>query len=172
MVSHKRTLPQCPRTRNTATHSIIAPPSPSHLAHTAQLGRLGKQFTDNETAQLTVYVHQAAATYVTTNPKHPHYRAYPPRFTSNITVESSKITPTCAARPSSIFHLFSHTTPAQRRSQRLSHVSPRVDSISRQHPEHPHASQAATSPTELSRHLSALMLHLSLRHGRRYRIIE
>ena len=33
-------------------------------------------------------------------------------------------------------------------------VSPRVDSTSGQHPEHPHASQATTSPKELSRHLS------------------
>ena len=67
-------------------------------------------------------------------------------------VESSEIRPTCAARPSNIVHIFSHSTPEQ---MMITTSSPRVDSTSVQHPEHPHASQAAASPTQLSRHLSA-----------------
>ena len=33
------------------SHNLQTPPSPSHLAQTAQLGRLEKRFTGNETAQ-------------------------------------------------------------------------------------------------------------------------
>jgi hypothetical protein len=58
-------------------------------------------------------------------------------------VESSEISTAFEARPSNIFHLFSHSTLEQ--TTRTS--SPRADSTSGQHPEHPHASQAAASPT-------------------------
>ena len=54
-------------------------------------------------------------------------------------------------RTQSVIHLFSHSTLEQ--TTRTS--SPRADSTSGQHPGHPHASQAAASPTYLSRHLSA-----------------
>ncbi len=70
-------------------------------------------------------------------------------------VESSKIMTTYAARLSNIFHLFSYFSLIQPLSRYDNNVTPRVDSTSGQHSEHPHASQAATSPTELSRHLSA-----------------
>jgi len=66
-------------------------------------------------------------------------------------VESSENMTTYSARPSNIFHLSSHSTLEQ--TTRTS--SPRADSTSGQHPGHPHASQAAASPTYLSRHLSA-----------------
>ena len=66
-------------------------------------------------------------------------------------VESSENMTTCSARPSNILHLFSHSTLEQTTRT----PSPRADSTSGQHPGHPHASQAAASPTYLSRHLSA-----------------
>ena len=64
-------------------------------------------------------------------------------------VESSKIRATCAARLSNIFHLSSHRTPGPKT---IAASASRVDLTSGQHPKHPHASHAATSPTELSRH--------------------
>ena len=48
--------------------------------------------------------------------------------------------------------IFSRIQPL---SRRRATSSPRADSTSGQHSEHPHASQAAVSPTYLSRHLSA-----------------
>ena len=103
-------------------------------------GWAGNHFTDNETAQLKVDVHTAAATFFTQI-----------QYTRSIEfallaspVESSEIRSTYAARPSNIVHIFSHPTPEQKT---ITTSSPRVDSTSGQNPEHPHASQAAASPT-------------------------
>ena len=49
--------------------------------------------------------------------KHSHCIEFVPLASS---VESMEIRTTCTARPSNIFHIFSNTTPEQRRSQRLS----------------------------------------------------
>ena len=92
-------------------------------------------------------VHQHIATSFTTR-HHTHSSEFVPLASP---VESSENMTTCSARPSNILHLFSHSTLEQ--TTRTS--SPRADSTSGQHPGHPHASQAAASPTYLSRHLSA-----------------
>ena len=101
-----------------------------------------KRFTDNETAELKVEIctQQTAATSIT-QIKHIDSDEFVPLASP---VESSEIRSTCAARPSNIVHIFSHSTPEQ---MMITTSSPRVDSTSVQHPEHPHASQAAASPT-------------------------
>ena len=151
MVSHKRTLSQCPRTRKTVTHSIKAPPSPSHLAHTAQLGRLEKEIHRQRDIIAQSRCTPAAVSSITTNPVNPKTLAVsslPPSLHQWKAVRSWQPVQR-GPRTFSIFSLI------QSLSRDDHNVSPRVDSTSGQHPKHPHASQVATSPTELSRHLSA-----------------
>ena len=60
-------------------HNLQTPPSPSHLAQTAQLGRLEKiSPTMRQHSSKQIIVHQAVATYVTTDPKHSHISSLPP----------------------------------------------------------------------------------------------
>ena len=93
-----------------------------------------------------MYIQHIATSFTTSH--HTHSSEFVPLASP---VESSENMTTCSARPSNILHLFSHSTLEQ--TTRTS--SPRADSTSGQHPGHPHASQAAASPTYLSRHLSA-----------------
>ena len=105
-------------TTDTPFNTNVTPTSPSHSAHTAQLGRLEKiSPTMRQHSSKQIIVHQAVAIYVTTDPKHSHCIEFAPLASP---VESSKIRTTCAARLSNIFRLFSNTNPEQRRQQRLS----------------------------------------------------
>ena len=154
-MSHKCALSQCPRTQNTDRQ--IHTQSQYHLHLPIQRTSLSwvgwkKKFTDNETAELKAGRCTTSAATSFTQIKHTHSNEFAPLASP---VESSEIRETCASRPSNIVHIFSHSAPEQ---MMITTSSPRVDSTSSvQHPEHPHASQAAASPTYLSRHLTQLL---------------
>ena len=63
------------------TH-LSTSPSPSHSAHTAQLGRLEKNLTDNETAQLKAVAHRLLLHTSQRIQTLTLYRVCPPRFSS------------------------------------------------------------------------------------------
>ena len=92
------------------TH-LSTSPSPSHSAHTAQLGRLEKnsptmrQHSSKQLHTGCCYIHHNES-------KHSHCIEFVPLASP---AESSKIRTTCAARLSNVFHLFSNTNPEQRR---------------------------------------------------------
>ncbi len=127
-------------TVHTTTDAPLTPTSPSHSAHTAQLGRLEK-------ISPTMRQHSSKQMYTKLLLRHSKSKtlAHIEFIPLASPVESSKIRATYAARLSNIFH----------RSRDDNNVSPLADSTSGQRPKHPHAFQAAPSPTELSRHLSA-----------------
>ena len=83
------------------------------IQHTTQLGRLEKNLTDNKTAQLKADHCTPSRCYIRHNKSKTfaHIEFIPLASP----VESSKIRTTCAVRLSNIFHLFSNTTPEQRR---------------------------------------------------------
>ena len=91
------------------TH-LSTPPSPSHSAHTAQLGRLEKNSP-------TMRQHSSKQMYTKLLLRHNKSKtlAHIEFIPLASPAESSKIRTTCAARLSNIFHLFSNTNPEQRR---------------------------------------------------------
>ena len=118
----------------------------------------GNFFTDNETAQLGVDVHPAASISPHTS-NTSRQRVRPPRFSSGKPCQREQFN--LFGAPANSVHSISLIQPPGRVLQYFSPGRMRRHLKVHEH----HASQAAASPTRLSRHLSLNASASYLRHG-------
>ena len=126
------------RTAVTQIRTQSTPPSPSHLAHTP-LSWVGWKEIHRQRDSTAYSRCTPSCCYISHKTNAPQQRVSPPRFPSE--KQWNQVNLFGAALEHCYISLI------QPLSRRRTTSSPRIDSISGQHPEHPHASQAAASPT-------------------------